>query len=765
MTTNPLVTELGASVCDDPSVPLVKRSNSRAPRPMWRKGVDIGVLVLMLLWLVTAVVHERQHVFQGVEVDGAVQQCERACQDTKVVCAEQSVTTWDHLGRIEDTTAAEDLKRDPFLFVRADPASGWVAHLVSVDSELDKQGGHRRFRVAGGGKSPFTQEVDLQEVRRLEPTPEACWRLSSSFEDGQKCIRQNAALADCGRNFDDCMTGARGCGSLREKVEQHKSYRYVFIIGGLIFLRLAYVSAVEICYEGSERSSHTWPRPPWLDAVVAWILPVVAALGFVAAVIARLAGAPPSQRGAVAMEICQASLGVVCFPLAWYALSANRSAIQWRVVACGFAMEVLVALCMRFDAAKYFVKVLGQLFADFIGFASHGAEFVFNKELVHTVPFAFSVMPAVVFFSACVALLYYWGCLQNVIMLVARTIRSVMGCTLLEAVNSSGNIFLSMTEVPLMLKPVLPLATEGELFAILVGGFASVAGSVLAGYISMGIKADYLLLSCFMSAPTGIALSRIACPDAQAASVEQAAEAEAAKDPEAAPASPAAPEAAPVADYAVIRRRRSSVISAEAADADAEVERRILEALVSKDASSVEAIARGAVSTVALVANMMVCLIAFVALVSAVNGICTWLFARVGANEWFRQHFGFKTFGLDELFGIIASPVAFLTGVPWSECMAIGEVLSTRLFLNEFVAYGKLGKMTTLSPEGMRTASFALCGFASLGSVGIMIGAMSAICPERQSQYMPMVVKSMLVGYTVGLMNACFATILIPPMV
>jgi len=425
------------------------------------------------------------------------------------------------------------------------------------------------------------------------------------------------------------------------------------------------------------------------------------------------------------LSAAQPLLGLVLFPAAIYATSAKRSAIAWRTVLGGFSLMVLFALFVtNFPAGKEVVRVIGDLVSSFMGFSVEGSNMIFGKELVASNAFAFQVLPTVIFFSAVVSVAFYAGFLQICILGVSSLLRFLLGASTVEAVACSGNIILGLCEVPLLLRPLIPHASRSELHVVCVCGYASVAGSVLAAFIEMGINPDSLLVSCFMSAPAAIALSKLSYPESE-----------------------------------------------KAEDAKEATEEELQEALKSPDGSLVEAAGNGAANAVSMCANMAAMLIAFVSLIAALDSL----------TRWFMEYAGRPDINFSALCSYALAPAAFVLGVPWDESRAVGLLLAKKLVLNEFVAYADLSTliknrglsfanavpiqglspaMLTISPRAETIATFALCGFANLSSVGITLGSFCAISPERRSDVAPLVLRSMIVGFTVSLVNACVIALL-----
>lgn len=480
-----------------------------------------------------------------------------------------------------------------------------------------------------------------------------------------------------------------------------------------------------------------------------WGLPGLAALCFTAQV--------GYNRARGELHLLQPLLGLLFIPGCIFGLSKDPKHIQWHTVLGGFSLQVLFALfALNFQPGKELLQTFGDLVARFLDFSVAGSSILFGEQLVLDpnktlfATFAFKILPTIIFFSSFVSVMYYLGVLRVGIFGIAGALRRLIGASTIEAVSSSGNMFLGMTEVPLLLKPLMPLAKKSELHTVMVCGYASVAGSVMAGYVGFGINPDYLILSCFMAAPASVAMSRLAYPASLDELPTTASEAGAATNGE----------------------------DVDAASID--------EALKSSDGSLVEAAGNGASNAIGLVSNIAAMIIAFTSLISFADTIVGWLLECVDLQGW----------SFSAVMGYAMSPVAFLLGVPVGECRTVGLLLAKKLILNEFLAYESLGglinnraNMTawgcvndrcargakleetvrhldgfdvlTISARSEVMATFALCGFANLASIGITLGGLTAICPDRRPDFSPLVARTMAVGFCTSLVNACVAGILI----
>ena len=313
----------------------------------------------------------------------------------------------------------------------------------------------------------------------------------------------------------------------------------------------------------------------------------------------------------------------------------------------------------------------------------------------------------IIFFSFAIQILYYYGIMQRVIMKIGWLLQVTVGTTACESLNAAANIFIGQTEAPLLIKPFIHKLTMSELHAIMTGGFATIAGSVLAAYISFGVSPSHLLSASVMSAPAALAVSKLLYPET--------------------------------------KRSRTTVddINVEKGD----------------EVNALDAASRGAMSVVKICGYIAASLIAFIAFIAFVNGVLGWLGALVGFDE---------AVGVPLSFEYITSkvfmPVAWLMGAPWEDCGQLGELIALKTIVNEFVAYGRLEEMMDageLTPRGIIIATYALCGFSNLGAMGIQISGISALAPERRSDLAKIAFSAMLAGNVACFLTACIAGALI----
>jgi concentrative nucleoside transporter, CNT family len=396
-------------------------------------------------------------------------------------------------------------------------------------------------------------------------------------------------------------------------------------------------------------------------------------------------------------------VGVVVLFLIAFALSRDRRrALNPRVLGWGFGLQLALALlALRTQTGAKLFVVANDLANQFIGFADAGIRFVFGdwpavavvqtpaaggmQSAVVGFVLAVKVLPIIVFMASLMAILYHLGVMQRVVALLARGLSRSMHISGAEALSTVGDIFLGMTEAPLLIRPYVARMTESELFAVMCAGMATISGSVLLAYVAMGVDAGYLVTASFMSAPAAVMFAKIMLPET------------------------GTPETSDSARVAVPRL----------------------------DVNLVDAAARGASEGLQLALNVGAMLVAFVALVS----MCDAGARAVGG--WF----GHPDLSLGRILGAPLAPLAYVMGVPWSEAPFVGELLGTKTVLNEFIAYQTMtAHAELLSPKSLRIASFALCGFANFGSLAIILGGLGGMVPERRADLARLGLRSIIAG-------------------
>jgi concentrative nucleoside transporter, CNT family len=395
-------------------------------------------------------------------------------------------------------------------------------------------------------------------------------------------------------------------------------------------------------------------------------------------------------------------IGILVFVGISYGLSMNRKLIQWKTLAIGLGLQFTFAiLVLKTGPGLWLFKNLGDLVVGFLNNADKGASFVFGENF-KTFFFAFKVLPTIVFFSAFISILYHYGVLQFIVKNLATVMIKTMKTTGPETLSCSANIFIGQTEAPLLIKPFLPDMTKSELHAVMTGGYATIAGGVMAAFISFGIPAQYLISASVMAAPAALAISKVYAPE-----MEQ------------------------------------SKFVGEMGDGPK-----------SSYANLIEAAAAGARDGGMMALNVAAMLIAFLGLLALVNSVLGF-FGGLG---------GFPELSLEWIFGWVFFPFAFLMGVPLAECGQVGRLLGEKMFINEFIAYVDLSEMIKagqLSERAAAISTFALCGFANIAAVASTIGGIGGLAPERLPDLAKMGIRAMIAGTTVNFINACIAGILL----
>lgn len=405
----------------------------------------------------------------------------------------------------------------------------------------------------------------------------------------------------------------------------------------------------------------------------------------------------------------------VMMALAW-AMSTNRKKINFRIVVGGLALQFgLALLVLKTEPGLALFQWLGDIFKNMQTFTDEGSDLVFGlntgeaetkypprNTLLRTI--TFGILPTIIFFSSVMSVLYYLGIVQVVVRAIAKVMQWTLGTSGAETLSAASNIFVGQTEAPLVIKPYLPKMTESELMALMVGGFATIAGGVLAVYVGMGINAGHLMTASVISAPAALLIAKIMVPEVET--------------PET--AGGAIPE---------IKRTGTNVV---------------------------EAATLGATDGLKLALNVAAMLIAFTALVAALDALIVWV------GELLRQEWS-----LGMLLGYIFSPLAWAMGIPRADVFHAGELLGLKMVANEFVAYSQLTEwqksesVVQLTERTQIILTYALAGFANFASVGIQIGGIGSLVPERQKDLARIAVKAMLGGTLACFMTACIAGILL----
>jgi CNT family concentrative nucleoside transporter len=403
-------------------------------------------------------------------------------------------------------------------------------------------------------------------------------------------------------------------------------------------------------------------------------------------------------------------LGLVVFLSLAYIFSTNRRAIRWKTVAWGLGLQIVFAFAViKWSYGQTVLRTVSGVITGLLGHAADGSGLVFGYLGIPSNPlsvFAFAVLPTIIFVSAFFAILYHIGLMQQIIRVVAWIMQWTMGTSGAESTNVAASIFMGQTEAPLTIRPFLAGATRSELMTIMTSGMAHVSGGIMAAYILFGINAKDLLSAVIMTAPGTILVAKMLVPETEV------------------PATAGTVRMPPNEEH--------------------------------KDENFVGAIARGTIDGGQLAFNVAIMLISFLALIALCNGVLG------GLHNWLGGHHIPFPASLNAILGFFFAPIAWVIGIPWHDARTVGNLLGTRMVLNELVAYTYLGaQKAVLSARSFTIATFALCGFANFSSIGIQIGGIGALAPNRRSELAKLGLRAMLAGTMANLMSASIVGILI----
>jgi CNT family concentrative nucleoside transporter len=422
---------------------------------------------------------------------------------------------------------------------------------------------------------------------------------------------------------------------------------------------------------------------------------------------ADLASTPLTQR-------LRGLLGIVVILGLVIALSTNRRAISKRVIFWGLALQWGFAfLVLYVPQGSVALSHAGNFIKGILDSALEGSKFVFGEKLVAPdgpvgFVFAFRVLPTVIFVAAFFAVLYHLGVMQWIVRGFAIVMAKLMGASGAESLNVAASLFLGQTEAPLTIRPYLPNLTKSELLTVMTSGMAHVSGGVMAAYFAFGVEPRHILTAVIMTAPGTILLSKLLVPETE----------------------------------------KPETLGHVKPDEE------------KPDANVLDAASRGTREGLALALNIAAMLIAFLGLIALINtGLGLggkWLETQLGVD------YGLSTLSLQSILGKMLAPVAWLLGVSWTDCPEVGGLLGTRTVLNELIAFGDLGKLKeTISHRSFTIATFALCGFANLSSIGIQLGGIGALAPERRHDLARLGFRALLAGTLANFLSACIAGILL----
>ncbi len=400
-------------------------------------------------------------------------------------------------------------------------------------------------------------------------------------------------------------------------------------------------------------------------------------------------------------------LGIVVLVALAYVFSTNRRAIRLKTVLWGLGLQFVFALAVIYsNRGQMVMKYVGDQVTKLLSYSFAGSEFVFgalgaNKSNLGFF-FAFQVLPTIIFISALFAVLYYFGIMQVVIKGMAWAMSRFMSVSGAESLDVAASIFMGQTEAPLSIRPLLPECTQSELMTIMTAGMAHVSGGIMAAYILYGIEARHLLAAVIMTAPGTILMAKMLVPETE-------------------------------------QPKTAGTVQVPKEE-------------MHQDSNLLAAIARGTIDGGKLALNVAIMLISFIALIALLNGIMGGI----------HNHFPRFPDSIATVLGFLFRPVAWMIGVPWKDSSAVGNLLGTRMVINELYAYTLLGaQKATLDPRSFTIATFALCGFANFSSIGIQIGGIGALAPNKRDQLAKLGFRAMLAGTMANLMSASIVGLLL----
>jgi concentrative nucleoside transporter, CNT family len=384
-----------------------------------------------------------------------------------------------------------------------------------------------------------------------------------------------------------------------------------------------------------------------------------------------------------------------------FLFSSNKKKINYRTILGGLAIQLFFAfMVLKTPWGQSGLEALTMGVNQIINYSNEGIQFLFGglytKESNIAFVFALNVLPVVIFFSALISVLYYLKVMQFFIKILGGGLSKLLGTRKAESMSAAANIFVGQTEAPLVVRPYLSRMTESELFAVMTGGLASVAGSVLVGYSLLGVPLEFLLAASFMAAPAGLVMAKLFVPETDD--------------------------------------------TPEPKEFEMEAD--------SESANVIDAAANGASVGLTLALNIGAMLLAFIALVALINGIL----GGIGGL------FGAENLSLELILGYAFAPLAFAIGVPWSEAVTAGNFIGQKLVINEFVAYSAFApEIGNLSDKAVAIISFALCGFANISSLGILLGGLGKLAPNRRGDIARLGLKAVIAGALASLLSAAIA--------
>ncbi len=392
-------------------------------------------------------------------------------------------------------------------------------------------------------------------------------------------------------------------------------------------------------------------------------------------------------------------IGICVLPLLAWLISTHRTKVNPRTVFGAFAIQAAIGgFVLYVPAGKRLVEILAGGVANILVYSQAGIDFVFGGLVGESIGFVFAlnVLPVIVFFSSLITVLYYLGVMSWIVKLIGGFLQKVLGTSRPESLSAAANIFIGQTEAPLVVKPFLPRMTQSELFAVMVGGLASIAGSVMAGYAGMGVDIKYLLAASFMAAPGGLMMAKIVMPETEE----------------------------PHNELTEVHEDEETHVNI------------------------FDAAAAGALTGLQIALAVGAMLLAFIALIALLNGVLAWFTGLVGIDG----------VTIELILGYLFQPIAWIIGVPWNEANIAGSFIGQKLVLNEFVAFVSFADvMSTLTPHTQAIITFALCGFANFSSIAICLGGIGSLAPTRRQDIARLGMRALAAATLANLMSAAMA--------
>lgn len=398
--------------------------------------------------------------------------------------------------------------------------------------------------------------------------------------------------------------------------------------------------------------------------------------------------------------------GLAVFILIAYLFSTNRKKVDWKLVTIGIFLQVIFALLvLKVPLGQKFFHFASNIIDRLLQFTTEGTAFVFgdlvNVDKIGFI-FALNVLPTIIFFSALMSVLYHLGIMQLFISIISKGLAKILGTSGAETLSAVANIFVSQNEAPLVIKPYIGKMTKSELYSVMVGGMATVSGSVMAGYVALGVNAGHLLAASVMSAPASLVIAKIMIPETEESLTKNSIE---------------------------LKNEKTAT-------------------------NIIEAAANGAIEGIQIAFNVGGLLIAFIALIALLNFLLGWLGGLVGADY----------LSLNWILGKLFSPVAYIMGIPSKDIVTAGNLLGQKVALNEFVAYANLSPLIAsgqLTKKTIVILTYALCGFANFSSIAVQIAAIGGVAPEKRKDVAKLGLKAILGGSLAAFMTAAIAGILL----